>query len=463
MKNKKAWIPAFARMTYEPTNTLIKYRKILMLTAILILSLTTRILFFHAFLSHNQNYMVPEDSAQYNATAMSFVTGQEISTHAWADKFHRLPGYPLLLAGCYKLFGHNPIMALWLQVIVASFIPVLIYFLGLTIFPGNILIAAISGLAATIHVGFITYAGSLMAESFFMIFFLLFLILFLRIQQNSNKKLFYAGILLGIASIIRPVGLPLLLLSMGYLAARAQKLKAIASLCIGWLSTTGWVLLSNYLACGALFFHTLPGIHFLRYSSASVHKEVHGCSFHQARVALATNWQTKIQEQETQKARSLTEYERCRMAERITWQQFLQHPIISIKHFCINIFKTTFGLHASYLQFVDTKELFEHATSWGVWERVKIYFPPHVRSWFLVPMIYSEIIFLILMLLGSLGFCIKACFNRIWFGYAYLTIPWAGLFITLTFGAGCARLRLPADALLIIVAGYFWVATFKNQ
>ncbi len=444
----------------------------MILTIIFAISLLCRALFFHAFLSHNNNYMVPEDSAQYDATAQSFISGQERSTHQWADKFHRLPGYPLILAGCYKMAGHNPIKALWIQVFLASFIPILIYFLALTIFPGSLLVATIAGLATALHIGFITYAGSLMAESFFMLFFLLFLILFL---QNSKlwfstikpklelKKLLYAGIFLGIASIIRPVGLPLLLLSISFLLlssfSKTQKLKASLSFLTGWLSITGWILLRNYVACGALFFHTLPGIHFLRYSTASIHQEIHTTSFHQARVALEQTWQEKIQEQN----RPLNEYQRCRIAESITWQYFVQYPFISIKHFCINVIKTTLGLHASYLQFVDTKELFEHATSWGVWERVKIYFPPHVKSWFLVPMIYSEIIFLGLMLLGALGFCIRSLLNRVWFEATCLTIPWAGLFIGLTLGAGCARLRLPADALLSIIASSFWISMIKKS
>lgn len=454
MNKKKSWIPAFAGKTHAETNK--KKFKHLGLTIIFLISLTVRGLFFHNFLSHNHNYMVPEDSAQYHAAATTLLTGQETSTHAWADKFHRLPGYPLILAGCYTFFGPNPITALWIQVFIASFIPILIYFLALTLFPTTSLVAFIAGLAASIHVGFITYAGSLMAESYFMIFFLLFLMLFL-----PQKKLFLAGILLGIASIIRPVGTPLLALSIFYLLFTRQpikqKLRTSVSFFTGWVSITGLVLLRNYLACGALFFHTLPGIHFLRYSTASVHKEVHSTSFHEARVALANTWQNNIQEQEAATQQTLNEYQRCNVAEKITCKYFIEYPLISIKHFCINIIKTTLGLHASYLQFVDTKELFEHATSWGVWERVRIYFPPHVKSWFLIPMIYSEIIFLFLMLLGVLGFSIRACFSWKWFEQAFLTVPWAGLFIGLTLGAGCARLRLPADIFLIMLASCFWV------
>lgn len=446
-----------------------KYRNIILPAILFMISLIIRASFFQGFLSHNHNYMVPEDSAQYKATANSLISGETIQTHSWAGKHHRLPGYPLFIALSYKLLGKNEQYALWAQIFIASSIPILIYFLVITLFPQSLITALFASFITALHPGFITYAGSLMSESLFIIFFLLFLLVFLPhvrpwFSKKTNKMklshLFYAGLLLGVAAIIRPVGTPLLLLSFFYLLwthdTLKKKLQACGILFTGWLSICGWVLLRNYLACGALFFHTLPGIHFLRYSTASVYQEIHNCSFAQAREALAQEWEYQMQKKEYLKQEKLNEYERCVIAENITKQYFTQYPVVMLKYWIINIIKTTCGLHASYLQFVDTKELFEHKNSWGVWERIRIHFPPHVHSWFLIPIIYWEILLLGLILCGVLGFCMKALFNHMWFEYGWLTIPWVGLFIGLTLGAGCARLRLPADIFLLILASYFY-------
>lgn len=429
-----------------------KKKYVLALLLISTISITTRCLFFHYFLGQNHNYMVPEDSAQYDAKAQSLLTGKIITTHTWAGPFHRLPGYPLYLASCYAIFGTNQHRALWIQVIIASCIPLLIFWLALLITTYHLPTAIIAGLASSLHVGFITYAGSMMAESLFMIFFLLFIICFFY-HPIRNHQFLLAGILLGISSIIRPVGIPLMLLSIIYLLI-LKRLQACLSLSFGWLSIAVWVIIHNYLACGALFFHTLPGIHFLRYSTASVYKEIHGCSFYQAREALDNAWHKRIKQQH----QPVSEPLKCTLAEQITWQYSLSHPFLSLKHFIINIIKTCFGLHAAYLQFVDTKELFEHKTAWGAWERIKIYFPPQVTSWFLIPITYAELASSLLMLIGLIGACIQAFYLHYTRYLIWLTLPWAILLIALTFGAGCARLRLPADIFFILISSYWWVS-----
>ena len=54
-----------------------------------------------------------------------------------------------------------------------------------------------------------------------------------------------------------------------------------------------WIL-RNFLLTGFLFFHTLPGIHFLIYTAAYIKSDVEGIEYFDAKVSLLRKWDAEI-------------------------------------------------------------------------------------------------------------------------------------------------------------------------
>jgi len=151
------------------------------------------------------------------------------------------------------------------------------------LFPAERRIAKLAALVSVLHLGFVLYAGMLATETFFVLFFLLFLICFLpavtfrwwwRLSEPARKEhvfkehVFIAGLSLGVASMIRPVGHYLIVIACVLLLSSTRSMRGkITRLLLlggGWLLVAGPWLVRNVMVCGALFFHTLPGLHFLQ-------------------------------------------------------------------------------------------------------------------------------------------------------------------------------------------------------
>src|SRR3990172_3036914 len=148
------------------------------LLIIFVLAFTVRALFFIFFLSQNNNYWTG-DSQEYHNVAQHLALGNGITNPDQTAHFLRLPGYPLFLAMGYKIFNFNIQKTLWIQLVLASLIPLLLFCLSLVLFPQNILLAqSVSFFVATLHLGFALFSGLFMSETLFMFFFLLFCLFF---------------------------------------------------------------------------------------------------------------------------------------------------------------------------------------------------------------------------------------------------------------------------------------------
>jgi len=193
-------------LTYEHTR---------FLWGLFLISCAVRILFFWVFTRHGENFLIHFDSAQYQNLAQNIFLGNGITGSDGLAQYYRLPGYSLFLALCYKLFGHNYQSALLFQILLASLIPVLIFLLAQLLFPTQVFVAKVSSIIASVHVGFVLYAGMLATETLFTLFFLGFLLFFFKgLLRYSGTYFFLAGLLLGCASLIRPVGLFVLIFAV---------------------------------------------------------------------------------------------------------------------------------------------------------------------------------------------------------------------------------------------------------
>lgn len=435
------------------------------------ISLLIRFIAFYGFFSKDKNYW-NMDTIAYDQAAISLYEGKGFSNADGTPHFYRLPLYSTFLAICYKFFGHDIKNALWVQTISASFIPILIFFLSLSILPSNLFLAKIISLFSSLHLGFILYSSIAMTETIFLIFFFLFCILFFRnIRPNnayhlSSKEFLIAGIFLGLASLVRPVGHYLIITSLPMILLNRtnifNSLKNMTWMLSGWsIIVIPW-LIRNFLLTGYIFFHTLPGIHFLRYSATPILMKTDNLTYNEAWGRLLSEWKMENDKQEDFLNRPLLEIEKCKNAEKISFNYLKKNPLLALRYAIFNIFKTCIGLYSSELLYIDgglPPHCFEKDRGW--WRMFERFIIPKTSHPFYIVIIYFEIITMFLILLGF-ALEILYLFNKVHF-YEYLKIlPFIFLFIFITLASGFARVRLPIEPFIMIMSLNWWINFFKS-
>jgi hypothetical protein len=428
-------------------------------------SLLVRVLFFGFFLSKGKNYY-SSDTKKYNDVAVQIVNGNGITNTNGSPHFYRLPGYSFFLAVCYKIFGIDIKKALWVQVFIAACIPLLIFFLSLVLFKHNILLAKLALLYSSIHVGFLVFSGMALTETLFIFFLLLFFISFF--YAKCLWHLFLAGVCLGIASLIRPVGLGVIIVSILVLlfsyVSFFDFLRKSSVLFGGWfLVVFGW-LLRNWLLTGFIFFHTLPGIHFLKHSAARVFMQLHNCSHDRALVNLSQELDVLVDKKKQTLGRDLHEIEYCLLAEHVAFTYLFENISLLPKHFFVNMFKTCFSLYAAELLCIDSGGCLPGYNKKRSWVDIikRFLFPQLVNKWLIV-FIYLEIFFFFFLLLGFFLFLVNALLTRAYVMLLCKIIPFICLFVVITLSCGFARLRLPIECFLIILSLQFWTKFLSKK
>jgi 4-amino-4-deoxy-L-arabinose transferase-like glycosyltransferase len=487
-----------------------------------LISFLIRAAVYGGYLSKNQNYW-QVDSSTYHLVAQGIDDGKGISLPGGQPNFYRLPGYPLFMAFIYKIVGQNPQKALWGQIFLGAFIPLLIFFLAGILFNRRWL-AWLAGSFGAIHLGLILYSGFYMTETLFIFLFLLFAIFFFSYLGSASskeldavplyakplpswwfftelteegtsfssfypdtndfsgqnavaylkgdegfKKLFLAGVFLGLASLVRPVGHYLILLALVLIMVRCVgwkcKINRTATLFISWLIPVSFWLVRNYLLLGHLFFHTLPGGHFLYLSAARVVAEAQDRSYPMARLLLSGQVDQMIRQEEHIKQRPLTEIERCWAHEALARKYFKRYPLISIKLWLTDMFRTCFSLYSAELLYLDSGrkqiEYFDKARTMSSW--FSRYLNPATENGFLKGIIYYEIISFFLLLLGFaiglvlmiVGWLRGTLARQDVHAWLYV-LPFMALFIVVALAGGYARMRLPMESFLIILSLWGW-------
>ncbi len=438
------------------------------LTGLFFISLLLRLIFFQLFLVDNPCRLM-YDAAHYHGPAVSLAQGKGF-TVAEKPYFYRLPGYPLFLAGCYKLFGFDINRALMIQLVLAALIPLLIFFLVQVMFPYLLWVAWLAAGCAAVHPGLLIFSGLVMTETLFLLLFLLFLCLFFFAfkQRNCYWLLMLAGIVLGMATLMRPVGQYVLLLSSGMLLVSrwswGDKAKKILSLSSGWFVIIAPWLLRNYLLTGYVFFHTLAGPHFMNHAAVRLVMQRQGLSWQEAREQVYGQLKDLVMQEEQIKNRSLIEIEESRLAENLSVTYMRENPGRVLKNAIENMLKTMFSLYSSELLVMDAHGAlpgYDQTRTW--WEMLKRFLVPQVNNKKIIMVIYVEIILFLFLLLGFLGFFIRLIFYKKSHPEGWLGILFMALFVGLSLSCGFARLRFPGEPFLLIFASIFWIDYFKTM
>lgn len=322
-----------------------------------------------------------------------------------------------------------------------------------------------------------------MTETLFIFLFLLFAIFFFkafRIFPRSRTHvdtffskelltLFFSGIFLGAASLVRPVGhyllvVSLLLLWCGCGSWLNKCAKNIALIC-GWLASVSIWLLRNWLLTGYLFFHTLPGGHFLYLSAARVAMHVHETSYQEARQILSREAQELMDQKEKELGRPLQEIETCIVMERLSVKYFMKRPFSALKNWCTDMLRTTLSLYSAELLYLESgrQDIDYFAKGRGVWAMFCRYLVPQTDKFWLKVITYVEMFLFLFILIGFAGSLVVALRGLIFEAHMQLAdalakvLPFMLLFIVISLSGGYARMRLPCEPWLIITSWSFWL------
>ena len=231
------------------TSYRINKREILAIFIILILALTVRAIYFKDY-GNTDAYPILSysDSYSYFLWAKDISSGDILGSSA----FMKWPLYAYFLGFLFKLFGSNVALVYALQSMLGAVNCVLVYFIAKIIF--NRKVAFLAALFCVWYAVFIFYDSLLIYNSLSLFLNSLLFLFILHIQNHpTKKKLFWAGILLGISTITQASILFFGVLAIAWIL-RQNRLSFkklvynFSYFALGLSIVIGSVILRNYLA-----------------------------------------------------------------------------------------------------------------------------------------------------------------------------------------------------------------------
>ncbi|MCU0596928.1 MAG: glycosyltransferase family 39 protein [Desulfobacterota bacterium] len=177
-------------------------------------------LFFHVL--HQPEVVLQPDSRMYVSLSQGLLENGTLSYPGalQAPSADRTPGYPAFLAAIFWSAGASLLTVIFIQILIDSVSCGLVFTLGERLWQGS---GFLSGILAAVNLGMITYSHFILNDSLFLFFFLLFLLGFLKcIRQPSWTLSALLGVVLGAATMIRPVTMYLPLIVMPFLLAASM-------------------------------------------------------------------------------------------------------------------------------------------------------------------------------------------------------------------------------------------------
>lgn len=177
-----------------------------------------------------------KDAIEYDYLAKSIIDGKGYVNLEGNVTAIRPPGYPFFLSLIYLTFGRSYLVVRVIQAVMGSILCVLTYYLCMGVF--NKKVAVLASFLSAIHLGFIAQAEKLLTEGLATFLVLAAVIFFYKIRKNfySKYNYFFAGFILGIASLVRPNLLIIFFLAFWALVYDFWKKRMEFKICIFYLS-----------------------------------------------------------------------------------------------------------------------------------------------------------------------------------------------------------------------------------
>ena len=154
------------------------------------------------------------DSRDYHVLAQNILQhgeykqeyhGETEAFNGFTFRAYRMPGYPIVLAGLYKVSGWDPTIALYFNVLLEQLSMLAIVFLGRRLFSD-----ATALIAQAFYAVYLLFCPMLLTETLFTTLSLWCLVLLSR-RIDCPGKAIAAGLLAAVTIFVRPIGLALFL------------------------------------------------------------------------------------------------------------------------------------------------------------------------------------------------------------------------------------------------------------
>ncbi len=246
-----------------------------------------------AFVASDAARYVDVDSVEYLAIAADLGTAYGGDADAGGLQtlgFLRTPGYPLLIAGVHAVTGGSDVAVLAVQVFLSLACAVIAYALGVRI-AGRTAGRAAAAVIALDPVSAL-YSVALLTETVAAVVTAGGLLLAVRGYTSGQRRLVLAaGLVLGLAVLVRPIGayLPLLLLPALAIAARTgfRRGVALAAVFLAGFAppVAGWIA-RNHTVGGVAVISTVEGHNMLFYRAADAVARERGITWAEARTEM---------------------------------------------------------------------------------------------------------------------------------------------------------------------------------
>jgi len=486
-------------------------------------ALVVRAAVFFFYVQHEERYQQP-DSNDYHIYAAKIVLNQPMPRYwrtpgypLYLSIFYRFFG---VHSGTFSASSATQKAAIWGQIILSSLIPLILFFLAYAL-TGSYLIAWILAWISVIHLGLVLASTYLLTEGIALIFFYLFLLFFYKSfraygeysrenrpplfaptshnalpKKDFKFEIFHQGkpylslavaaLSLGITTWMRPMGLFIAIIAAALLLLFAQdtiqiKLKKVAFfLVIFFASIAPWYM-RNYQRTGKIFFCPMFGIYLNSFTAPRILRDIYGLPLektwgylqHQLSLEIQKDIQRKGLTNITPATKNLPIPEL--LAGTISWPIVLAHPWLAAMEWSKEVCISTFDLYSYQLIALVKKSFKSDPLEAFLGERLAECLYRQPVPLFIRSLCWLEFIFSIFLWIGLLAgiwfFLLRTLIKKfqvpnelkahggLWLKTGFLI----GATLFMTGGFGYARLRLPVEPLIIVLALTSWIYILKKK
>lgn len=426
------------------------------------------------------------DSLDYHNCALSMATGNGMHRLDSREPiFWRTPGYPPYLAAFYRFFGLTSARfedsskaqeaSIWVQIAFSSCIPLILFSLAMTI-TSSTAIATVLAWLSVLHPGIALSSTYILTEGLALIFFYLFLLFLYRYifgpQKRPYQLLLIASLSLSAYTWMRPMGEFIGIFSMLFIAigsTGAWRLKLGKGLFFGFVffaTLFPWYM-RNYNLTGEWFFCPTIGTYLNVFSVPKILRRTLKRPIEQCH-AIAQQGAARFVQKKRTDLEGTGLHVSHSACKNFAYPIVMQHPFYFMYDWIAEAIKTTFDLY-SY-QFIPMI----NGSFW--YDPIEEYLPEKIAAclWahemplsgrLICWLEFVGMLFIWIGLLGGLWVFVitnlvrkkaEGTFAQKMFAVWLYLIPMIGLIVGMTGGFGYARLRLPAEPLILILSFSFW-------
>ncbi len=363
------------------------------------------------------------DMLGYHESAMSLLNSGELKVKGRLSAA-RPPLYPIFLYLVYYVFGAGNLLAVRLvQAVLGALTAVLTFVLGRKVFTAKVGVWA--SLFLALYPAAWGFSDMIMTETLFAFLLISALIFLVDLPQGNIKSAFWAGILLGLATLTRTVIYQFpLFLAIALLLFSRKRLALLPGLAI--LLISFWVVMLPWKArndrvFGKPLLTTKAGVDFFLYNHSPFWYIVNSASLEDSTTLEGvTTWK-------------LSEVEKDSVARAAAWKWIKSHPLLfAFKG--VRMEWNFFGVEREYLWWLLA----------GYWGRA-----PRWQLAALFPLFAPTIYILIPLFLWGLVYSWKKYPLMI----SLLWLIFYNLAVTFVY-SGFSRNRMPLNPILMMFAGY---------